>query len=83
MRRNFDGEECDTVGIYDERYMGFDGGIGPTRWLDMTYMMDMMQSLGPDNRDNVGMEVVDRPTIEFEEDKAAYEKLMIMVNARR
>jgi hypothetical protein len=77
--RNFDGEEWDTVGIYDERYMGFDRGSGLTPWLNM---MDMMESLSPDNRDNVGMEVVDRPTIEFEEDKAAYEKLMTMVNAR-
>ena len=42
----------------------------------------MIESLGPDNKDNLGMEVVDRPGIEFEGDKAAYKKLMAMVNAR-
>lgn len=66
-----------NVGIFSERYMGCHMGLGPSPWCDVEETLECIDDEEFQTIVEKGMESVD------EEDEAAYQNLMKVVNSRR
>lgn len=82
--RNFDYGEWKAIGVEGalERYKGFDRGTGPAPWVELGEMTQEMENgrFEPQGWQGVAK---NRMIEYFEEDTAAYEKLMSTVRSRR